>query len=179
MASTKESVRMIQRRSSALLHRSDGGGRIDFGNPAGAAGIRSSVFPGDEMEMTRGRWTSKNGDASGTASRRREDPSGMTRHRLAPEICNQRAYGGSPTTEAGLQDSNGTIEQTQMSLPLERRGPAAGVDVEESTRNRTQGQSRRGKKAERQDGNDTAATKIGSSLAGLPLSKLKIVIGKC
>ncbi|MEP4443124.1 MAG: hypothetical protein ABJ059_06705, partial [Hyphomicrobiales bacterium] len=74
---------MIQRFSSALLRRSDGGGRIDFGNPAGAAGIRSSVFSGDEIEMTQAIWTSGNGDASSTASRRREDSSGMTRHRLA------------------------------------------------------------------------------------------------
>ena len=265
---------MIQRRGKVLLVRSDGGGRIDFGNSAVPGGTRPQVYSEDEIEMSQcigmrqshvhrgsnnsrsaidttinhtleGRSGSESvrassfsvtrplefrpvvserpaesknpktglaatpptqhsdslrldtlagnegretvggetshggkGGASGTGTHRREGSVGITRRRLAPETSHQQTSGGPPRTEAGVDELEASIQQTQSSLPRERRGPAAGIDVERSTRNLTQQQSRGRNRAEQQGGNGTAAARIGNILAGLPLSKLKIVIGK-
>ena len=51
VASTKQTARMIQHRGSVLLARSDVGGRIDFGSPAGNGRTRPSTTSGSGIEM--------------------------------------------------------------------------------------------------------------------------------
>ena len=123
VASTKESVRMMQRRGSVFLSRSDGGGRIDFNSQGSMDTTRLSGLSGEGIETS-------------------------TRIRMRrPSV--RGSSGGSGINSEGRNVEGGT------------------------------GTGRSGEhRAEEKDRDSTAAAKIGNILAELPLSKIKIVIGK-
>ena len=266
VASTRESVRMLQRRSTVFLARSDGGGRIDFNSQAGTGTSRSGGSFRDGIEMaarigprrssvhgsnggtrinTGGRnveggsgtigdgWVSaneasvvgrlapprpdslnkKNGLAAMVSSRlvqspyfrtfpgeenretvrndsnageNSDAPGTTTRHAISSGATRestldqdiQSAYGGLPTTDIGVEVSTGNIEKSQPSPRRAHEGPSTDVVAKQQGIDRKQRQSLEEHQAEGEDRDYTAAAKIGNILADLPLSKIKIVIGK-
>ena len=123
VASTKESVRIIQRRGSVFLSRSDGGGRIDFNSQGSMDTTRLSGLSGEGIETS---------------------------------------------TRIGVRRPS-------------VRGSSGGSGINSEGRN-VEGGSETGRsgehQAEEKDRDSTAAAKIGNILAELPLSKIKIAIGK-
>ncbi|CAM9095530.1 unnamed protein product, partial [Laminaria digitata] len=241
VAGTKDSVRVLQRRTAVLLSRSDLGGRIDFTSPARAGGTRSSGVSGDGKEVPRRfrvrrssvrgrRSTSSSGGGGGSeidqdGDRRLEGGPGMRgpggslfpaknnvcglvvtpgwpgsrinqdglptmvpeRYSGSPSLPplpaggtrEARAYEGPPTTRAaGIERSTGNTEQPHLSVQRAEGGRETGVGVRGSGRNTEQAQSSEKHRAREADRDGTAAVKIGNKLAELPLSKIKIVIGK-
>lgn len=90
----------------------------------------------------------------------------------------QRAYGGPEATAVRHEYPMRNIRQPQPKRERAPRRPETEIDVEGSGRNTAQAPSRKLPRAEKRERDNTAAAKIGNILMELPLSKLKIVIGK-
>lgn len=118
-------------------------------------------------------------DASRTADDHLAHSSGLKRHYSTDELSDRRAFNAPPATEVGLEDSTGTLEQPRLRRTSAQGGVANGAQLGGLGRNRARRQLRGQHGAEDGGEDRTTASKIGNMLAELPLSKLKIVIGKC
>lgn len=141
-----------------------------------------AALPAEEKGETLVRDENNHGD-SAEASRTADDhlahPFRVKRRHSTAEQSNRRAFNGPPTTETGLEDSTGSGEQPQLRWRPAQRGVATGAQLEGSGGNRARRQPQGENGGEGGGENRTTASKIGNMLAELPLSKLKIVIGKC
>ena len=242
VASTKQSARIIQRRGSVLLARSDVGGRIDFGSPVRTGSTTSSATLEKHIEMAsrvglrkssvRGGISSCSGveadrgdrNLGGGSSTERTnvglfsttETSAVERVETEPPDVPIRPtgivspaptrVGGSPSlwplpaeerrpkirfpsSDSNNSDSDGaTIHEdppaktinlaSEIPAQQARGGPATEVEVEGRGRNGEQPLSREEHRVDEGPRKSTVATRAGNMLAELPLSKLKIVIGK-
>ena len=243
VASAKQSARMIQRRGSVFLARSDVGGRIDFGSPAGNGGTRPSPASEDGIEMERrigirqssmpGRISRRNSGAKidtddtnlkggsdtgrinmrfvsanetsavGRVETKRMDTP-VTTTGLASTV--RARFSGSPslrplpaqarqqkarfhTSDGDNAESDGTTNHADShekpthlasETPAQREcgAQAAGVEVKDPGRNGEQPESCEEHQAEEGRRNFNVAARTCNIWAQLPLSKIKIVIGK-
>lgn len=136
------------------------------------------IFPGEEIReaVRNDRGGGENVDAP-SATTSHAVPSGMTGQSTFEQDI-RPVHRGLPTTDIGVTASTGSIEKSQPSPRRARRGPSTEVEEEQQGRDREQRQSLEEHQTEGEDWDNTAATKIGNILAELPLSKIKIVIGK-
>lgn len=228
VASTKQSVIMLQTRSVDILSRSDTGGVIDFsGQHHDSGGVRSTFSPSPRFDRfkrvgnetsssTRGRSsfssssrgggsggnakmiTGLRGARSGSVPDRRSFPYGVS---FGPRSISSDAYltpklatvseddGGEAPVLSGLNraDTEPASDRAHAGQPAaERRGRRqSDLNAHPAAERDGPGQHDRnvqpvegGQKPLPEEEKPTAAGRIGEFMSGLPLSKLKIVIGK-
>lgn len=250
VASTKQSVRKIQRRGAGLMARPEVGGVTDFSLLSGIGDTRSCGTPGDGIEMSQ-RVQKRRSFVYGSSKAPGIDQGSSGREKIGGRVLsikkassagraapvkphsptNQTGraavalppVSGSPTTTTtneqrsletvcdancnknantpgstghnhadtsgipghnwsselvALGDSTQNMWQAQLSLRRAYEEPEPGAEAVRSRNNRALPQSPDGHRGENGKGDNIAATKMGNILMGLPLSKLKIVIGK-
>lgn len=136
----------------------------------------SPTSPGQEAGETSRDSSSHRGhvDASGTTAHNHEDASTIAGQHWKSELGAQRALGGPLAPRVGLKHPTINIWQPQLSP---ERSAQRKVEGQGSGRNRAKPYSE-GDGEIKGEGDHTPATKVGNMLMELPLSKLKIVIGK-
>ena len=115
---------------------------------------------------------------NGTTSHHHANSSGMPGQHWPSELDAQREYKCQMATVDAFADNTENMWQAQLRPQRTNGRPEPAVEVVGSGSSRAQPQSPDEHRAEHGVGDNTAATKIGNILMGLPLSKLKIVIGK-
>ena len=178
VANTRQSVRMLQRRGSGLL-RTDAMGRLDIG-ASGSSG--SGVKAATAAALS----DAGSGSGSHAASRRfmgfNHSRGGRNKSGGAPQIGPAKTGGTTDGSTGGREtigDSASGHSLQPSSAPAMR---GAGLVGEGGGQGRGRRRGGGGGSAEEKEGKKkkkTAAARIGEVLSGLPLSKLKIVVGGC
>lgn len=153
VANTKQSVIQLQRRGADLLSRSERGGVSDFSQSSAGRGVSS----GSKLDRLR------------RAGRKSKSPGDDT-------SVHQEPAGDGNTGDALSASSDGSTAGSQPVFSRAYGGPSLPIDGQEP--NEPEENAERPDEDEQKEEGKTMAGKIGAFLSGLPLSKLKIVIGE-